>query len=207
MLVKTGGEDNMKRLLLTASFALATLIGAAGHSFAQSYPVRPYDYKPGTAGKMGIGVGGREAYHPDYYSGAPGYGYGLYGGYGGYGYGPANNSPNTTGLPSQPMAAPDSSANDSYRSRYYTSSPSHPNAAAIDVKVPAKAKLWFQGRETQQKGADRFFESPPLEQGKSYAYQVKAVWTNEKGEKVERTRTVQVRSGAYVALDLRKPQS
>lgn len=197
----------MKRLLVMSSFALVALIGVTGSSFAQSNPVHPYDYKPGTAGKMGIGVGGREAYHPDYYSVAPGFGFGLFGGYGGYGYGPANSSPNISGLPSQPMAAPDSPAHDNYRSRYYTSSPSHPDAAAIDVKVPAGAQLWFEGRETQQKGVDRFFESPPLEQGKSYLYQVKAVWTNAKGEKVERTQTVQVRSGAYVALDLRKPQS
>ncbi len=193
----------MRFLSITGALAALTLLGEAGSTFAQSYSRQPYDYKPGNAGVMGIGPGGREAYHPDYYSGATyGYGFGIYGG-----YGPANYSPNITGLPSQPMADPDSANLGAYRSRYYTSSASHPNAAAIDVKVPSGAKLWFQGRQTRQNGTDRFFESPPLEQGKSYAYKVKAVWTNANGEKIERTRTVQVRAGTHVAVDLRKPQS
>lgn len=202
----------MNRLFATGAFAGLALVFAAQSGLAQSYPRNPYDYRPGNAGVMGIGPGGREAYHPNYYSSSPyarygGYGHGLDYGNGGYGYTPWTYPPNITGLPSQPLASPDSAALESYRSRYSSATVSHPNAAAIDVKVPAQAQLWFQGQQTQQQGPIRFFESPPLDQGKTYAYKIKAVWTDDKGEKVERTRTVQVRSGGHVTLDFRKPQS
>lgn len=113
---------------------------------------------------------------------------------------------NITGAPAEPEAAPDETYLERYpyRSYSYTLTRSHPNAAAIDVKVPAGSQLWFQGQLTQQKGSVRFFESPPLEPGKTYAYKVKAVWINAKGEKVERTRTVHIHAGDYLTLDLRK---
>jgi uncharacterized protein (TIGR03000 family) len=196
------------KLILTGGCAILTVVLAAARCSAQDYPHYPYLYKPGNAGVMGIGPGGREAYRPDYYSTVPhyGYGFGFYGGYGGYGYGPANYTPNITGLPSVPMANPDEAISPS-RSRAVSVSVSHPNAAAIDVKVPAGARLLVQGQPTRQTGANRFFESPPLEQGKTYAYKIKAMWTNKDGEKVERDRTVQVRAGSHVAVDLRKPSS
>lgn len=198
----------MKSLLIGGYAVLAVLLNSASGS-AQSYPHYPYDYKPGNAGIMGIGPGGREAYHPNYYSTAPyyGYGYGFYGGYGGAGYGPANTTPNITGLPSQPMANPEGSVAESSASASVAVVPSHPNAAALDVKVPDGAQLLVQGQPTRQKGTERFFESPPLERGKTYAYKIKAVWTNRDGEKVERQQTVQVRAGIHVALDLRKSDS
>jgi uncharacterized protein (TIGR03000 family) len=77
------------------------------------------------------------------------------------------------------------------------------DVAAIDVRVPAEAQLWFQGQKTQQQGSNRFFESPPLEAGKTYAYKVKAAWMNDKGENVERMRTLQVRAGDYLRIDMR----
>lgn len=196
----------MKHLFLMGALAILGLAAAKGDCFAQAYPRNPYDYQPGNAGIMGIGPGGREAYHPDYYSSGGSNRSGGYG-YGSYGYGPWNSQPNITGLPSQPMAAPDSPTREGYRSRYFTATASHPNAAAVDVKVPPRARLWFQGQQTQQQGSDRFFESPPLEPGKTYAYKVKAEWTNADGKKIERTQTVQVRAGSHVAVDLRKPPS
>jgi uncharacterized protein (TIGR03000 family) len=199
------GANNMKPILI-GGCAILTLLLAAASSFAQNYPHYPYDYKPGNAGVMGIGPGGREAYHPNYYSSAPNYGYG-YGLYGGYGSGPANSTPNVTGLPSEPMANSEGSNGSASPARNNTVSPSHPNAAAIDVKVPADARVLVQGQLTRQTGSDRFFESPPLQQDKTYAYKIKAIWTNRDGEKVERNQTVQVRAGSHVTLDFRKPSS
>ncbi len=195
----------MTRIFGTATFATLILMLGAGRSFAQGYSGAPYLYKPGNAGVMGIGPGGREAYQPQYYSSAPYFGYGMFGG---YGYGPANNFPNVTGMPSEPAAAPDESYLQRRRPRNFTAvaaaAPTNPNAAAIDVAVPAGSQLMVQGQQTQQKGRVRFFESPPLQPGKTYAYKLQAVWTNTSGEKVERTRTVQVHAGDYVRLDLRK---
>ncbi len=205
----------MRRIFATATFATLVFMLGTGESFAQTqgYSGSPYLHKPGNAGVMGIGPGGREAYQPQYYSSAPYFGYGAFGGYGwgmnsGYGYGPANYFPNTTGMPSQPEAAPDASYLQRRRPGNFTAiaaaAPTNPNAAAIDVAVPAGSQLMVQGQQTQQKGRVRFFESPPLQPGKTYAYKLQAVWTNPNGEQVERTRTVQVHAGDYVRLDLRK---
>jgi len=203
----------MERLFKTTALAVLTLMWATGNSSAQGYSGAPYLYKPGNAGIMGIGPGGREAYQPQYYSSAPYFGYGMFGGYGwgmnsGYGYGPANSSPNVTGMPSAPEAAPDESYLQRRRpgatAAVAAAAPTNPNAAAIDVAVPAGSQLMVQGQQTQQKGRVRFFESPPLQPGKTYAYKLQALWTNANGEKVERTRTVQVHAGDYVRLDLRR---
>lgn len=191
----------MRHTFTTAALGTLILMLEAGSSFAQPYPLNPYGYNPGNAGIMGIGPGGRAAYQPQYYSTAPHYGNGIYGG---YGYGPANMSPNITGLPSQPEAIPDEAYLQSYRSRYFNAASVRPNAAAIDVRVPAGSQLWFQGQQTRQKGSVRLFASPPLEPGKTYAYKVKAEWTDANGEKVERKRTVQVHAGDYIRLDLQK---
>lgn len=196
----------MKTITRAAASLTLPLMMLTETCFAQNYPHYPYDYRPGTAGIMGIGPGGREAYHPDYYSAAPGYHYGF-GMYGGYGGGPAYYPPNIVGLPSQPTASPDAPYAYSYRSFRRLIPPSQANAAAIDIKLPPGAKLWFQGQLTQQKGSYRFFESPALKPGQAFAYQIKALWTDEKGEKVERKRTLRIHAGDHVILDLRKPAS
>jgi uncharacterized protein (TIGR03000 family) len=69
----------------------------------------------------------------------------------------------------------------------------------ITVVVPADAEVFFDGAPTSQKGAERLFVSPDLEPGKTYSYEVLARW-KEKGQTVERTRTVPVSSGARVRV-------
>jgi uncharacterized protein (TIGR03000 family) len=71
--------------------------------------------------------------------------------------------------------------------------------AAITVLVPADAEIFFDGIATTQKGAERLFVSPPLEPGKTFHYDVLALW-KQNGETVERTRKVRVSSGARVRV-------
>lgn len=190
----------MSGLLRTATLAALTLGLSAGSGFAQAYPQFPYDHRPGNARGMGIGPDGREAYHPMYYSVAPGYGYGYYPGYPSF--------PNISGLPSYPIANPDASLSSGNASGDHAPPPaSNPNAAIIDVLAPPDARLWFEGQETRQQGPRRFFESPPLRLGERYTYRVKVQWTDEDGRSVERTRTIHVRAGAHITLDLRGPAS
>jgi uncharacterized protein (TIGR03000 family) len=193
----------MRCMMMVSTLAALALAVAARSSHAQAYPRYPYDYRPGEAGAMGIGPGGREAYQPQYYSGVP-----YYGGPAGYGRG-SNYGPNITGLPSYPMigTTPGLLRNYQEYSSGYGPSPVQTDAAAIDVRVPAGARLWFDGAETQQRGPYRFFESPPLEPGKKYVYKVKAEWNDKDGKKVEREDTVHVHAGTYVTLDLGKPKS
>src|SRR5262249_40372223 len=75
------------------------------------------------------------------------------------------------------------------------------SAVQITVHVPAGARLWFDGHETTQTGAERVFASPPLEPGRDFAYDVRAQWRD--GEKmVERTRRLAVRAGDRIDLNL-----
>lgn len=192
-----------------SAFASVTvpLMLLAQNSFAQNFPDAPYVNKPGFAGNAGNVAGVQGAYLPDYYTAPPGYRSGSsgYRGYSAFGTGSVFDFPNYAGLPALPMMPSGRMYGGNIQSLNYVIATSAPNVAAIDVKVPAGAKLWFQGQQTRQAGSLRYFESPQLEKGKTYAYHVKAEWTNEEGQKVERKRTVHVHAGEYLSLDLLKP--
>jgi uncharacterized protein (TIGR03000 family) len=69
------------------------------------------------------------------------------------------------------------------------------NSASIQVRVPPNAKLIFNGKETSQTGSQRYFTTPPLEPGKTYTYEVDAIWQDANGQQVKRHRDVQVQAG------------
>ena len=46
--------------------------------------------------------------------------------------------------------------------------------ATVAVTLPADAKLTFDGQATRSTSAHRLFITPPLEEGKSFRYSVKA---------------------------------
>jgi uncharacterized protein (TIGR03000 family) len=79
--------------------------------------------------------------------------------------------------------------------------------AEIVVHVPPTAKLWFDDFQTSLTGEWRTFRTEPLKTNKTYAYQVRARWANEKGEPVERTRTVDVHGGSQQTVDFMAPTS
>jgi uncharacterized protein (TIGR03000 family) len=79
-----------------------------------------------------------------------------------------------------------------------------PAPATITVVVPADAVITFDGHPTTEKGTQRQYATPPLKPGQTYHYAVVARWTAN-GQPVEKTRTVDVTSGASVRIDfLRK---
>jgi len=75
------------------------------------------------------------------------------------------------------------------------------NAARMRLRVPENARVWFDDTETQQRGMDRDFVSPPLTPGKQYVYQIKAQW-QENGQDVTRQKQVTVRAGETLNVDL-----
>jgi uncharacterized protein (TIGR03000 family) len=79
-----------------------------------------------------------------------------------------------------------------------------PDAARVEVRVPAGAALWFDGVRTQQSGSERSFVSPPLTPGQEYTYEVHARWT-EDGRTVDRNRTIHVRANTRTDVDLTRP--
>jgi uncharacterized protein (TIGR03000 family) len=75
--------------------------------------------------------------------------------------------------------------------------------AYIRVQLPtADTKFEVQGIVTKQEGASRFFKSPPLDPGKSYAYDMKATWM-ENGKQMVRQKTIQVMAGMTTEVDFR----
>jgi uncharacterized protein (TIGR03000 family) len=73
--------------------------------------------------------------------------------------------------------------------------------AYIDIRVPPRAKVWVEGVRTRGRGELRRFTSPPLPAGREFVYSIRATW-KEKGRRVTRKRTLTVRAGDYVRLDL-----
>jgi uncharacterized protein (TIGR03000 family) len=76
----------------------------------------------------------------------------------------------------------------------------------VEVVIPeANATVVIDGQATQQSGARRRFESPALPSGKMFEYEVRARW-QANGQAVVQTRTVEVRAGERVVVDLTQPE-
>ncbi|HZY86783.1 MAG TPA: TIGR03000 domain-containing protein [Gemmataceae bacterium] len=191
--------------------ALALLLVAVDSASAQRFGRR------GGGGYGGYGGWGNYGGYNNgwgYGSGYGGMGYGGYGwgnsgyyrpGYGGYGnsyFAPGYVSSGTPVLPGNTTSfyyAPGAQLGGA-------GAAADPNAAVIDVRVPADAQVWFDGDATQQRGGDRLFTSPALEPGKNYHYDVKVRWT-QNGKPVERTRRVDVRAGQHTTVDFTQDQN
>ena len=77
--------------------------------------------------------------------------------------------------------------------------------AYIHVRVsPAHAEISFQGSKTTQIGTSRLYESPPLNQGQNYEYDIRVSWNNN-GQVVTQDRKVFVRAGDRLSVVFREP--
>jgi uncharacterized protein (TIGR03000 family) len=76
--------------------------------------------------------------------------------------------------------------------------------AHLDVRLPAEAELWVDGKKTSQSGETRKFTTPDLKPGQEYAYEMRAHWNGKDGKK-EETRRVAFRAGQQVKVDFTKP--
>jgi uncharacterized protein (TIGR03000 family) len=74
--------------------------------------------------------------------------------------------------------------------------------AVLIAHLPEQAAFWVEGTRTQSTGRTRYFQSPPLQPGRKYAYRVRAVWI-EDGRIVSQTRMVPVQAGLIQAIYLR----
>jgi uncharacterized protein (TIGR03000 family) len=76
--------------------------------------------------------------------------------------------------------------------------------AVLVIRLPADARLEIDDTPTNQEGAVRRFESPPLTVGQTYTYTVRATW-EEDGERRTVVRKAQVTPGEETEVDLRPP--
>ena len=98
-------------------------------------------------------------------------------------------------------AYPSPSAGSYYASYPSSTGESSKRRAILNLRVPADAKISFDQSRTTQTGTMRSFESPPLEDGLNYAYQVLIQWKRD-GKDVTETRHVSVHAGEVVNLTL-----
>jgi uncharacterized protein (TIGR03000 family) len=144
-------------------------------------------------------------YQAPYASGNPygygspyGYGYGYDSPYGygyGYGYLPiVRTGPSAVRLRGRasgytPSTDREASSNDSAR-------------ATIELRVPGNARVWFNGKRTRQGGRVRDYYTSELRPGKEYAYDLRVRWRDRGGKAHQEERTVRVRAGERINLDL-----
>jgi uncharacterized protein (TIGR03000 family) len=74
--------------------------------------------------------------------------------------------------------------------------------ARIEVKVPADARVWFDGAEIDSTGTERSFVTPSL--AKKHTYAVRARWTVN-GSTTTEIRRVTVQAGDHPTVDFTKP--
>jgi uncharacterized protein (TIGR03000 family) len=186
----------MRKTFCILCLIAVTLFATANEAFAQ---------RRGGGG----GRGGRGGYSRGYGGYGYGRGYGYYGGlgfyYGGpyyYGNGGYYYAPDSYAGPSYysgpVVQAPPTDA----RTSFY---PADPNVATIAVHVPnADAQVWFDDAATSQRGMDRTFETPALQQQGTYT--IKARWM-ENGRPVDQQRQVRVQPGQSVIVNFQAPPS
>lgn len=75
-------------------------------------------------------------------------------------------------------------------------------AAQIDVRLSDEsAAVSINGRETRQSGAARSFQTPALEAGQVFVYEVEARWRDSNGKLQRELRTVAVEAGKQFVVD------
>jgi uncharacterized protein (TIGR03000 family) len=172
---------------------------------------------------FGYGYGGFSgACNCGYLSAYPAYGGGIYSLYGGgsvpvpvYGGGsvPALGGgdplPMPRGVSARPRyvdyyarsagsASPSATASAGSPTRYadyyaHNAAPVAEKKALLHVSLPADAELWLNGKRMTRTGTEREFITPKLQEGETYAYQIKARWTQD-GRPQEETIDVKVRA-------------
>jgi uncharacterized protein (TIGR03000 family) len=74
--------------------------------------------------------------------------------------------------------------------------------ALITVRLPAQAVLTIDGNATKQTGSERVFVTPLLVPNKTYAYTLKATWSDN-GQAQSATEKVRFRAGQHLRVELK----
>lgn len=75
-----------------------------------------------------------------------------------------------------------------------------PTSASLQISLPAEARLLVGDYNTESTGSVRFFQSPPLDAGKTYAYELRAD-LNRGGRTITETKTIVVKAGQSANVD------
>jgi uncharacterized protein (TIGR03000 family) len=153
----------------------------------QGWPIAGayWDTYGGRDGPGGSSWSFSESYSPSYYSSS------IY--------------PSSSGSYSDSYSVSSLTGNSSYNyGTPSTAESSKKRSAAINLRVPNDAKVWFDQTQTKQTGTLRSFESPPLDAPWEYAYQIRIQWTRD-GKDMTVTRPVALHAGDIINLTLGFP--
>ena len=88
----------------------------------------------------------------------------------------------------------------------YDDSGLNANRARVEVIVPDfNAEIFIQDQKMSLTGTQRIFDSPDLEQNKTYTYTI-MLKRNVAGRIVDETRKVEVKAGSRVIVDFTRPE-
>jgi uncharacterized protein (TIGR03000 family) len=76
--------------------------------------------------------------------------------------------------------------------------------AVITVRVPPDAEVWVDGNVLPRTGTERKFETPPIEAGRIYHYEVRALWSQD-GRSVSDSQRVGVAAGDRKSVSFLAP--
>jgi uncharacterized protein (TIGR03000 family) len=74
--------------------------------------------------------------------------------------------------------------------------------AQVNVLLPADAEITIEGKKMSSTGSSRLFVTPTLEPGKTYTYDLHAMWM-ENGKEVIKDRKVSFKPDELVTVDLK----
>lgn len=191
--------------------------GGIGPYFIPSY--YPNAFQRGYSGLLGYGYGSYPGYgygygcgmFPGYYGvglGLGGLGLGGYGvalGYGGYGAYGAYPGIDPYLLQQQIIQQQNGVGQNPYPQPIVNLPPGEhmpsprTDVAELVVNVPDDAEVWIEGVKMKQTGTRRRFTSPTLMPGVSYAYEVRATWT-QNGRQVSDSNQVTLHAGDRASL-------
>jgi len=147
------------------------------------------------------------SYYPRYYY--PGYSSGYYPGYSSSYYStyPSyssyyNSSPTYVAPAYTPPAVTTYPSTTEY-STSYAAVPA--DKARVQIFLPnASGEVWVEGQKMGGNGTTRTFDTPALEQGRNYSYQITAAWQQD-GQLATRERRVSFAPGQTVVVDFTQP--
>ena len=85
----------------------------------------------------------------------------------------------------------------------FAQQPTNTTKSKVKVSVPQEdAELVIEGKPTRTVGKTREYDTPELEPGKKYLYELKVVWKPNKFTTLTRSRTVRFVAGDEVAVDM-----
>lgn len=85
----------------------------------------------------------------------------------------------------------------------FAQSPANATRSKVKVNVPQEdAELVIEGKPTRTVGKTREYDTPDLEPGKKYVYELKVVWKPNKFTTLTRTRVIKFVAGDEVTVDL-----